>query len=434
MSGPVPLLAALVALAMTAPLPAQDSAAQLLSRTGGRGGNPGMWSSVAELEKAANLGDALACAAFGEMLVAGEGMPTNIDRGIDYLERAARAGESSAAFRLGKLLETGQGVPANPTLALTYYRAAAAGGAPEAFYNLGAAYASGRGVKGDVVEALAWMILARENHAPVDGDALVRQQINAMRQPLWIARGEARAKGLAAELATQSAAQILPAQPLRPMGGAAQRLPRRPNLPPVHAPKANLDLPAPPVSSRLNPVGPPVSVATINGEHLEWPDVDTLRRAADRGNASALYAWGQVLLNGDLVPADPDRALAVLERGAAAGSVDAAFRLAGLYTHGRVVALDDQRAFSYMLMAARGGARSAIRNVGALYANGRGTPQNYTEALAWLIVAENYGSDFGATTKIRSYLQRNTPDQIPIAEHRAAELTQEIESRRREAR
>jgi TPR repeat protein len=183
-------------------------------------------------------------------------------------------------------------------------------------------------------------------------------------------------------------------------------------------------LPPPPEK----PSGPPVYVLSINGERLEWPDLDSLERDARHDIAAAQFALGQLLLDGEKIPADTDRALVLLEHAAEHGSIDAAYRLADLYTHGRLVVFDEKRGFTYMLMAARGGARTAVYNMGALYANGRGTPQNYTEALAWFTVAEKLGADFGAAARIRDYLKNTAPEQIAIAQQRAAELQRDIDT------
>jgi TPR repeat protein len=424
----------LFALVLISPSAAQDSAPKLLSRKGGIGAQ----SSTAQLERAAAAGDVSACAELGERLVSGTGMKRDVARALPLLEKAARAGQAKAAFRLGNLLEHGNGVAEDHARALGYFRAAAVGGNTEAYYNVGAAYASGRGVKRDFVEGLAWMILARQHGAPMDGEANIRQYLVDAKRVDWIERGEARAPVLAKELAAHPPEFFLPPEapwvatepsPVSSSTNGDSAPPtksarRGPITVPALA-EPHLEVPTPPAGPQ-DP-GPPVRVTTINGRRLSWPGLTTLEREGRENKPAALYALGQIYLDGKVVPADVDRALMYFERGADAGSVDASFRLADIYIHGRLAPMDEKRAFKYMLFAARHGARTAIFNTGALYANGRGTEKNYTEALAWFLVAEKYGADFGAGYQVKDYLQKTAPDQVTAAEHRAQELWAEIE-------
>ncbi len=415
---------------------AQDSAPVLLSRTGGSGS----WHNTAELEKAAAAGNTRAGAELGERLVAGDEVKRDVPRGLHLLERAARAGNASASFRIGYMLENGNGVARDNARALAYFQAAAAGGVAEAFYNVGAAYASGRGTRRDFPEALAWMIVGREHHAPGDGETRIREYLRDEKHEDWIAAGEARAPALAAELAAKPMTSFLPPPaPLVPNGAApsngtsAVTGPSTPprftpggevSLPPL--PQFHLDIAAP--AEKPESDGTPVAVISMNAQRLEWPSLGALERDAHYDHPTALFALGQLLIDGEKVPADVDRGLMLLERGAAQGSVDAAYRLADVYIHGRIAPMDEKRGFAYMLMAASRGSRTAMFNTAALYANGRGTDRNYTEALGWFIVAEHFGADFGAGARIRDYLTRNKPDQIPIAQHRAESLEREIDA------
>ncbi|MBL9187993.1 MAG: sel1 repeat family protein [Opitutaceae bacterium] len=187
------------------PLFAQDSAPVLMSRTAGGS----TWADLKEMEQAVKAGNPKAEAAFGEMLLRGEGIPKDEARGVALIEKAARAGNSAAAFRIGMLLSDGEsGVTQNQPRSIEYFRAAAAGGEAEAFFNIGAAYASGKGVKRSYAEALAWLILARERGAGGDTEARLRAQIKS--RPAWIATGESRAKAIVAELKDKKVADLLP--------------------------------------------------------------------------------------------------------------------------------------------------------------------------------------------------------------------------------
>ena len=405
-----PVLLALCAIFLTSGSGrGADAAPVLLSKTGGGSS----WSTAAELTAAAQRGNAKACAQLGEMLLRGTDVPQDGPRALALLEQAARAGESSAAFRLGMLLESGDSVAPDPARAVAYLRAAAAGGVAEAFRNVGVAYSTGRGVKRDYAEAYGWLLLAKKH--PTAGTVAdeLRAYLTQLRRPELIAAGERRAPALERELAQTSVTKALPSPaPLvftAPAGTSAK------------APTAADD----------DPSGePPVKLVAPSGRLLRWPSLAALRRAAGQGSTDALTALGQVLLEGKLLPEDSALATGLLERAAKAGSADAAHLLAELYTKGTKATRDDAKAFTYTLQAARGGVRASIFNLGALYANGRGTATNYPEALAWLIVAKNYNLDTGQVTRIRDYLAKTQPAQIPLAEKRAADRIREIDALR----
>lgn len=212
------LVAVALASAVAVPLPAAkapketkeskaSSGPVLMSRTGGAGGDS--WASIKELEQAAAKGNPKAEAYLGEILLRGDGIAKDEVRGVALLEKAARAGNPSAAFRIGMLLANGEsGVAKDPPRALAYFRAAAAGGEKEAFFNIGAAYGSARGVKRDYGEALGWLIVAKQRGADASAESALRSRIQ--NQPMWIARGERRAREIEQEFAGKKVADLLP--------------------------------------------------------------------------------------------------------------------------------------------------------------------------------------------------------------------------------
>ena len=396
------------------------------------------WSNLAELERFAERGDPKACAQLGEQLLRGDGIAQNIRRALTLLERAARGGIGSAAFRLGMVYDDGQGVAQDRLLALAYFRAAAAAGEAEAFFNIGAAYVGAHGVKRDYVEGLAWLILASKRGAGGDTEQTVRTRIQKLRHPEWITAAEQRAPVIARELAATTVGALLPASAPTNVGSVAPGLaptPSRPTalalnpyLPAPVLPAQNFR-PEPPAIVAEPPSGPLEKLILPTGRRVNYSDLASLQRAADHGEPGAAAALGQILLAGQLTPAEPERAIVILEQAARAGSADAAHLLAELYTNGDKVPRDDAKAFAYNLQAARGGSLQAMFNTGALYANGRGTARDYTAALAWLIVAKHYKLDQGGAEKrIRAHVEKTAPAQIAVAEKRAAELQREIEA------
>lgn len=437
-----PRLALALALAAAPLVHAQDSKPVLLSRTGG-----GAWSNVKELKASADRGNPKACAQLGEMLLRGAPeVPQDVPRALVLLEQGARGGEAAAAFRIGMLLSRGEFVAQDSPRALAYFRAAAAGGAAEAMHNLGVAYSTGRGVKRDYAEALAWLVLAKKRGAQSNAADELRAHVKSLGHPEWIVAGEKRAPELEHELAQSTVAKLLP--PAAPLSEVAVLTPvEKPAPTAIAAPPAEIEKPSfavgatsmlPPASVPMMPSGlgapevtipeTPVKFALPTGRALQWAGLETLQKLADQGDADALAALGQALVEGKYLDADLTRGIAVLERGAKTGSGDAAFQLADLYSKGLRVTRDDAKAFAFMLQAARGGVRLASYNLGALYANGTGTKADYTEALAWLIVAQHFDYDSGQLARIRDYVAKTDAKQIPLAERRAAERIKEIEA------
>lgn len=129
-----------------------DSAPVLLSKIGGGSA----WSTVAELNAAAQRGLPKACAQLGEMLLRGTDVPQDGPRALSLLEQAARGGVRTSIF------------------------------------NLGAFYANGRGTATNYPEALAWLIVAK--HYNLDsGQVTVIRDYLAKTQPAQVPLAEKRA-------------------------------------------------------------------------------------------------------------------------------------------------------------------------------------------------------------------------------------------------
>lgn len=185
---------------------ARDSAPVLMARGGGGGA---LWSNLKELRDAVSAGNVSAEAQLGEMLLRGDGLPSDEGAAVILLEKAARGGHAGAAFRVGMLLSQGEGgIGRDLGAALAYFKAAAAGGEKEGFFNIGAAFASARGVKRDYGEALGWLIVARQYGADVSAETSLRLQIKS--QATWIAKGERRAKEIAVEFTGRKVTEFLP--------------------------------------------------------------------------------------------------------------------------------------------------------------------------------------------------------------------------------
>jgi len=445
-------LAALTISSASAFAAKDDSRPELISTTAGKGGENN-WSSVEEMQKAADAGNPVANYSLGEMYLAGNGVERDVPKALSFLEKAADAGNANAAFRLGKLNADGEVVPKNLPEAVRRYQAAANAGVAEAQFNLGAMYSSGRGVKRDFVEGLAWLIVATKNGADPAGEKQLREHLTKGKRASVIAAAEQRAAALAKEIAagkttssgepatgsaTDASSGAGPgAAPVatRPDGKVKLDAPVVPGRIQISPPiNGGLGMPAIPPPKPLAPEPPPASGPEVKlvsplGRPGHWAHLSDLEHAAEQGDAAAFSDLGQILLAGKLVPADPERAALMLERGAAAGSPDAAYQLAELTMSGVHQVRDDTKALALYRQAAKGGSAIAMFNVGAFLANGKGAPRDYTEALAWVLVAKKHGVERpDVEGRIRAHLQKTSPAQIEAAETRASALDQEIAS------
>ncbi len=435
------LVSLVVSLLLSVARAADDSRPELVSTTGGNNS----WSSVEEMQKAAEAGNPEAGYQLGEMYLNGVQVPVDTTKAVALLERAADAGHANASFRLGKLNADGEVIPKNLPQAFVRYQAAANAGVAEAQFNLGAMYSSGRGVKRDYVEGLAWLIVATKNGADPTGEKQLRDHLTKAKRTAMIADAEKRAdvlsKNAADGKATAGGAAVASPSEGAPVAPAASRPDNKVKLDAPSAPgriqiappaPAGLSMPMMPPVQKFTPEpppesGPPVKLISPIGRPVRWSSVSALERAAEQKQPDALSDLGQVLLAGKLVAADPERAVLMLERGAAAGSTDAAYQLAEIYAMGVHQPKDDAKALALYRQAAKGGSPVAMFNVGAYLANGRGVARDYTEAFAWVLVAKKYGVQREEIEgRIRAHLQKTSPEQIAVAEKRAGVLDQEI--------
>ncbi|ATC64013.1 hypothetical protein CMV30_08660 [Nibricoccus aquaticus] len=240
------LVSLVVSLPLSVARAADDSRPELVSTTGGNNS----WSSVEEMQKAAEAGNPEAGYQLGEMYLNGVQVPVDVAKAVALLERAADAGHANAAFRLGKLNADGEVIPKNLPQAFVRYQAAANAGVAEAQFNLGAMYSSGRGVKRDYVEGLAWLIVATKNGADPAGEKQLRDHLTKAKRTAIIADAEKRALVLSkaggdGKAAAGSGEKSAGSSPSAPTG-----------VPAVTKPDGKVKLDAPPAPGRIQ-IAPP---------------------------------------------------------------------------------------------------------------------------------------------------------------------------------
>jgi TPR repeat protein len=110
-----------------------------------------LWYKTA-MEHGSGFGEA----AYGLMLMAGQGVPKDISKAVPLFRDAGGKGIVIAQNALGFLYASGQGVAKDTAESLLWYRRAAEQGAPNAQLNLGIAYEDGNGVPQDLEAAAMW--------------------------------------------------------------------------------------------------------------------------------------------------------------------------------------------------------------------------------------------------------------------------------------
>ncbi|WP_051908363.1 tetratricopeptide repeat protein [Candidatus Odyssella acanthamoebae] len=137
---------------------------------------------VSDKEKAAQEGDRQAQYELAQAYYYGNGLPLNIDEGINWFKRAAENHHAPAQLFLARLYEKGEHVVQDSTQACEWYdkalqqgeekaliglKALAQNGSIEACYALGQAFEKGQGVAQDLLQARQWYEGATlQNHAP----------------------------------------------------------------------------------------------------------------------------------------------------------------------------------------------------------------------------------------------------------------------------
>jgi len=119
------------------------------------------------------------------------------------------------------------------------------------------------------------------------------------------------------------------------------------------------------------------------------------RRAADEGNAPAMYSIGLLYANGQGVPKDDAKATEWFAKGAAAGDARCEGALAKRYWTGRGIGRDEAKAVQWFHKAADAGDPSAMAALARLYREGRCVLLDDAKAIQWATKAANAGDGSG---------------------------------------
>ncbi|GHD05483.1 tetratricopeptide repeat protein [Tianweitania populi] len=146
---------------------------------------------------------------------------------------------------------------------------------------------------------------------------------------------------------------------------------------------------------------------------------DYYRRAADQGDAPAQDMLSWMLLEGEIMPADPAEARRWAHEAAESGIASSMTRLGMLYHNALGVDREPHQAVYWWSKGASAGDADAQAMLGAAYHMGAGTERDGITALAWLIRAVSGGSTLAGpfVGPVRDSL---SSDEIQEAERRAA--------------
>lgn len=116
-------------------------------------------SSLGQVQKLAEAGDASAQTRLGWMYANGIGVLVDADKAVEWYQKAAIQGYPRAQYELGIMYGSGETVTTvakDPNKAAEWFQKAASQGYPKAQFELGKMHLTGEGVKKDATKAVEW--------------------------------------------------------------------------------------------------------------------------------------------------------------------------------------------------------------------------------------------------------------------------------------
>ncbi len=370
-------------------------------------------------------------------LIQGQGVPQNKAAGLEQLEAAAKS-DVWAKVTLAGLLMAGVDVPQDQPRAVELYKQASASGNVAATSALASAYLLGTGVAADPQQArqlLDKAIIAGDVGAKRKlGEALIRGQgltLNAdagltvltaaAGQDVWakvslagflmagkdVPKDQSRALDLyrqAADAGNSTALTALATAYQMGNGVAADPTQAR-----AYFLKA-IELGS--VGARMK-----LGEALIKGQGLAKDPVAGLMilKAAAEKDVWAKVALAGLLLAGEHLPKDRDRAIQLFQQAANSGNSFAMSALASLYLTGTGVAADPARARQLLLRAIELGDNGARKKLGEALIKGQGLPRDATAGL--MILSGAAKNDVWAKVSLAGFVLAGTdvPKNAPLA-------------------
>ncbi len=166
-----------------------------------------------------------------------------------------------------------------------------------------------------------------------------------------------------------------------------------PAAPALASPETTSSTTQPTATAALPPAAAPDPVQAVTGLGDLPAGFGTpgLRKAAQAGDARAVYELASRAADGSNATRDPKLALRLFERAAVAGLAPAQFRLANMFEKGVGTQRDIALARVWYSRAAERGNAKAMHNLAVLYAEGVDGKADYTTATEWFRRAADAG-------------------------------------------
>ena len=159
----------------------------------------------------------------------------------------------------------------------------------------------------------------------------------------------------------------------------------------------------------------------MNGKMIDISKekLEAIVNLANAGNAEAQYTTAMLLMYGELLPENEEKAFEYLTKAHLQGYTDATYNLAACYHYGQGTDADTDKAFALYREAADKGHGMGMDLVGKFYYDGLCAEQNYAEAMKWF--EKSLASDDTEAVAYAEYLIGNC-----YKEGRGAEKNEEI--------
>ncbi len=303
---------------------------------------------VAECERAAKVGYAVAQWLFGSFLLHSIHRDKNEEEAVKWFRLAAEQGNPDGQFSLGWCYKNGTGVSNDEREAVKWFRLAAEQGNPTGQICLGACYQNGTGVSKDEHEAAKWYRLVAEHGNPYGQNNL----------------GFCYQYGICVPKDEREAVKWyrLAAEQGNPYG------------------QNNLGF--------CYQYG--ICVPKDEREAVKW-----YRLSAEQGNPNGQVNLGLCYQNGICVPKDEHEAVKWYRLAAEQGNPNGQVNLGLCYQTGTGLTKDEHEAVKWYRLAAEQGNPDGQHNLGWCYAKGISVPQDEREAVKWYRLAAEQGSLFG---------------------------------------
>ena len=120
-------------------------------------------------------------------------------------------------------------------------------------------------------------------------------------------------------------------------------------------------------------------------------DFETIRKAAEQGQADAQTNLGVMYYNGEGVVKNAQEAVKWWLKAAEQGNAEAQYYLGLMYDNGVGLVKNFQEAVKWYRKAAEQGQADSQFSLGLMYVTGEGVVKNFTTAYAWFLLAKFNG-------------------------------------------